>query len=90
MIVRRNVSELIDTVEMSELMDRGAREAIADLKRSGVPVHLDIKNGIDLYELPDGTVVEGDPWHGENTAPEGWFERFGIASEDQPKVKKLS
>jgi hypothetical protein len=83
-------SVFFDHGTMSELMDRGARKAIANSKRMGVPVPVDGENGAIWYELPDGTIVKEDPWHGENTAPEGWFERFGIAPEDQPKVRKQS
>lgn len=80
----------MDAKEMSELMERGAKRAIAESKRMGVPVPVDnedFNDDVQRYELPDGTIVEGDPWHGENTAPEGWYERFGIAPEDRPKLK---
>lgn len=88
MIAKRKNELLFNAQKMSDIMNAGAERAIAESKRMGVPVPLDCDDGVERYELPDGTVVEGDPWHGQNTAPEGWFERFGIAPENQPKVKK--
>jgi hypothetical protein len=43
----------------------------------GVPIPVDV-DGLTKYELPDGTIVDSDPWLGKNTAPEGWYERWGI------------
>ena len=68
-------------------MESGAQRAIAEMRRMGVPIVVDGPDGAVWYELPDGTVVTEDPWYGEDTAPEGWFDRYGIAPEDRPKVK---
>ena len=72
---------LLNAAKMSELMDRGARRAIEESRRRGVPIPVDDENGAIRYELPDGTIVDEDPWLGKNTAPEGWYERFGITPE---------
>jgi len=64
-----------------KLMDRGARRAIEEARRRGVPIPVDGEDGAIRYELPDGTIVDEDPWHGKSTAPDGWYERFGITPE---------
>ena len=73
----------------SEIMREGAKDAIEDLRSHGVPIVCDPdENGLIRYELPDGTIVDSDPWNGEKFAPEGWFERFGIAPENIPKPSR--
>ena len=75
--------------QASRIMREGARDAIADLKRHGIPIAKDPdENGVIRYELPDGTIVDSDPWLGEKYAPVGWFERFGIAPENIPKPSR--
>lgn len=74
--------------EMSQIMERAAQHAKAESRRMGIPIPLDGKEGEIRYELPDGTIVNEDPWHGQNTAPEGWYERFGITPENRPKTKR--
>ena len=62
---------------MDRLFGEAVNNAMDDSRRKGVPIPHRV-NGITRYELPDGTMVDEDPWHGEKTAPEGWYERFGI------------
>ena len=72
---------LLSVAQMSDIMDRGARRAIEDARRRGVPIPVDGEDGAIRYEWPDGTIVDEDPWHGKSTAPDGWYERFGITPE---------
>ena len=68
---------------------RCSKTRLPILKRHGIPIAKDPdENGLIRYELPDGTIVDSDPWNGEKFAPEGWFERFGIAPENIPKPSR--
>jgi len=74
---------LLSHQEAISLMDRGAKRAIETSWRMGVPIPLGDRDGTPRFELPEGTVAEGDPWNGMRTAPEGWYERFDIPIEDR-------
>ena len=73
--------------QVIELFDVAVEDALAESRRMGVPIshHID---GKICFELPDGTLVDEDPWHGEQTAPEGWYERFGIEPPEQKSEQK--
>jgi len=85
MIARDSDDTLLRTSEMSDIMNRAAERAIEESRRMGVPIPLDSDDGAIRYELPDGSIADEDPWHGKDTAPEGWYERFGIAPEQRPQ-----
>jgi hypothetical protein len=89
-MIQRNSFEIFDVSQASEIMKRGAERAIEESRKMGVPIPLDTEDGSIQYELPDGSIVQGDPWHGKRTAPEGWYERFQIPVENRPKVKETT
>lgn len=66
-----------DHIARHELMTSLFRESVAgaleESRRIGVPIPR-TADGVTRYELPDGTTVDEDPWHGEKTAPEGWYQ----------------
>lgn len=53
----------------------GVRTSQEAARAAGVPLVYSI-NGILHWELPDGSVTTEDPWHGKNTPPEGWPEKW--------------
>lgn len=57
-------------------------QALQQYRAAGVPIYRN--NG--RYELPDGEIVDHDPWHGAHVAPDGWYEKYGIAPEDRPPI----
>lgn len=63
--------------EVARLFREAVADALEESRRKGVPIPVTV-DGRDGYELPDGTFVDEDPWHGRKTAPEGWYERWGI------------
>ncbi len=85
-MIQKSRTDMFDISQASDIMERGARRAIEESRRMGVPIPLDTHDGSDRFELPDGTVVQGDPWNGMRTAPAGWYERFNIPVENRPKV----
>lgn len=44
-----------------ELMKRGVERAIEESRKMGVPIPIDTQDGSIQYELPDGSIVQGDP-----------------------------
>lgn len=62
-----------DIANEARLWQRIGSEAVhaaqEESRRMGVPNVYSI-NGHIYYELPDGTLSLGDPWHGKNTPPE--------------------
>lgn len=74
----------MDSDEKFQLFGEAVEQALEERRRAGVP----ISRGDGRYDLPDGTMVDHDPWHGQTVAPEGWYERYGIAEEDRPPLKK--
>ena len=67
------------------LFREAVEDALEESRRMGIPIPVG-GEGETKYELPDGSVVDHDPWLGKPTAPEGWYERFGI----QPPARKAS
>ena len=59
------------------LLDEAVKDALAESRAKGVPIPITVGEETH-FELPDGTIVTEDPWQGKNTAPEGWYQRFGI------------
>ena len=60
-----------------ELFQHAVEDALDESRKMGVPIPVDV-DGQSKYELPDGSIVDADPWFGSNTAPPGWYERWGI------------
>lgn len=80
-----DVNRFLTSEESSRIMRKGVEQAKADLRAHGVPIAKDPdENGLIRFELPDGTIVDSDPWMGKPYAPDGWFERFNIPPENIP------
>lgn len=56
---------------MVRIGNRAVRRALEENRQKGVPSAYHV-NGQLVYELPDGTIVTEDPWHGQNTPPADW------------------
>ena len=71
----------------AETMLRNAvTEALEQSRSAGVPISLTEGR----YELPDGEIVDHDPWHGERTAPVGWYEKYNIAPANRPPINSFA
>lgn len=76
-MIRKTDNTLVTADEIARLMKEAVADALEESRRKGVPIPITI-DGQNKYELPDGSIVDEDPWMGENTAPAGWYERWGI------------
>lgn len=62
---------LRNSLEMARIGNRAVRRALEQNREMGVPCAYHV-NGQLIYELPDGSLLSEDPWHGQNTPPPDW------------------
>jgi len=70
-----------DSILSHELLSEIFADAVAAARRQAKELAVPISTEIDgnrVFELPDGTFVDEDPWQGKAIAPEGWYQRWGV------------
>jgi hypothetical protein len=58
--------------EMTRIGQQAVKRAVQECRDFGVPIAFTSDDDQICYELPDGTIVTDDPWHGQKTPPADW------------------